>query len=244
VHEDPDTNESIWKSDRMVTQWVEGTTDRESRRTEQRRLMADLLPFAEDEAFTFVDLGAGTGAAAQVVLDRFSHARAILAEYSPQMAAEGERALSAYAGRFTYVEFDLARGEWPSEVPDDTDAIISSMSVHHLPDRRKRELFSEIRHHLAPGGWYLNYDPVATDDPVVEAAWLRAADRKDPEAAVRRLHRSPEEQRRFENHVRYMGPLDPQLEFLREAGFEGIDVYWKELDFVIYGGRRPNPPRG
>jgi tRNA (cmo5U34)-methyltransferase len=160
------------------------------------------------------------------------------------MIAEGERALSAYAGRFTYVGFDLAQGEWPSEVPEDTDAIISSMSVHHFPDRRKRALFSEIWHRLAPGGWYLNYDPVTTDDPVVEAAWLRAADRRDPEGAVRRLHRSPEEQRRFENHVRYMGSLHPQLEFLRDAGFDGIDVYWKELDFVIYGGRRPNPPSG
>jgi hypothetical protein len=36
-----------------------------------------------------------------------------------------------------------------------------------------------------------------------------------------------------------MIPLDPQVGFLREAGFEGVDVFWKELDFAIYGGRRP-----
>jgi hypothetical protein len=36
-----------------------------------------------------------------------------------------------------------------------------------------------------------------------------------------------------------MIPLDPQVAYLRAAGFEGVDVYWKELDFVIYGGRRP-----
>ncbi len=36
-----------------------------------------------------------------------------------------------------------------------------------------------------------------------------------------------------------MIPLDPQVGFLRAAGFEGVDVFWKELDFVIYGGRRP-----
>ena len=52
-------------------------------------------------------------------------------------------------------------------------------------------------------------------------------------------HRSPEEQFRYKNHVRYMIPLEPQLEYLRAAGFEGVDVYWKELDYVIYGGRRP-----
>jgi hypothetical protein len=42
--------------------------------------------------------------------------------------------------------------------------------------------------------------------------------------------------------VRYMIPLDQQVGYLREAGFEGVDVYWKELDYVIYGGRRPRRP--
>ena len=33
--------------------------------------------------------------------------------------------------------------------------------------------------------------------------------------------------------------LERQLGFLRDAGFEAIDVYWKHLDYVIYGGARP-----
>ncbi|MDA8314458.1 MAG: class I SAM-dependent methyltransferase [Actinomycetota bacterium] len=234
-----DTNDDVWKSDEMVAQWVAGAAERERRRAGQRRLMAELLPFDDDEAFTFVDLGAGTGAATKVVLDRFPRASAVLAEYSPQMTAEGERALSGYEGRFRYVEHDLARGGWPDELPSTVPAVISSLCVHHLPDPRKRALFSEIFEHLAPGGWYLNYDAVSTEDPVVEAAWLRAGDRLDPEAAAKRAHRSPEEERRHENHVRHMIPLAPQLGFLRDAGFEGIDVYWKELDYVLYGGRRP-----
>lgn len=237
--ETTDTNEDVWKSDHMVAQWVATADERERRRAEQRRLMADLLPFEDDEAFTFVDLGAGTGAATKAVLDRFPRTQAILAEYSPQMSAEGARALSAYEGRFTYVELDLACGEWPAEIPSGVPAVISSLCVHHLPDERKKELFSEIWHHLSPGGWYFNYDAVRSDDPLVEETWLRASDRQDPEAAAARLHRSVEEQRRYENHVRYMAPLAPQLDFLRSAGFEGIDVYWKQLDCVLYGGRRP-----
>ena len=74
---------------------------------------------------------------------------------------------------------------------------------------------------------------------MVEEAWQRAGDRRDPSAADKRHHRTPEEQFRYENHVRYMIPLDWQVGFLRAAGFEGVDVFWKELDFVIYGGRRP-----
>jgi tRNA (cmo5U34)-methyltransferase len=240
-----DTNAAVWKSEIGVSFWKSTRDDRERRRAAHRMLMAELLPFAPDEPFTFLDLGAGTGAAARTVLDQFTAAHAILADFSPQMMAQGAVELAPYEGRYTYVEFDLTRaGAWPTGIPDPVDAVISSLCVHHLNDERKQSLFGEIHGHLAPGGWYLNYDPVTPPDPVVEEAWLRAGDRRDPSAADKRAHRTPEEQFRYENHVRYMIPLDPQVGFLRAAGFEGVDVYWKELDYVIYGGRRsPARPR-
>jgi tRNA (cmo5U34)-methyltransferase len=235
-----DTNAAVWKSDLGVTFWKSRDSDRARRDAGHRELMAELLPFAADAPFTFVDLGSGTGAAARTVLDRYPAARAVLADFSPQMMAQGAVELEPYAGRYQYVEFDLtAAGGWPAAVPDPLDAAISSLSVHHLDDARKQSLFAEIRSRLAPGGWYLNYDPVLPPDPVVAEAWLRAGDRRDPAAADKRLHRTPQEQFRWENHVRYMIPLEPQLGFLRAAGFEGVDVFWKDLDFVIYGGRRP-----
>jgi tRNA (cmo5U34)-methyltransferase len=235
-----DTNAAVWKTDVGVNFWKSTEGDRERRRAAHRVLMAELLPFRTDEPFTFVDLGAGTGAAARTVLDYFPAAHAILADFSPQMMAQGLLELAPYEGRYSYVEFDLTRaGGWPAQIPVPVDAVISSLAVHHLKDERKQTLFSEILAHLAPGGWYLNYDPVKPPDPVVEEAWLRAGDRRDPAAAAKRDHRTAEEQFRYENHVRYMIPLEPQVAFLRAAGFEGVDVYWKELDYAIYGGRRP-----
>ena len=235
-----DTNAAVWKTDLGVTFWKSTEADRERRRAAHRDLMAELLPFGADEPFTFADLGAGTGAAARTILDRYPRAHAILADFSPQMMAQGVVELTAYQDRYTYVEFDLTRaGDWPAGIPAPVSAVISSLSVHHLNDERKQTLFAEILRYLAPGGWYLNYDPVQPPDPVVEEAWLRAGDRRDPSAAHKRAHRTTEEQFRYENHVRYMIPLDPQVGYLRAAGFEGVDVYWKDLDYVIYGGRRP-----
>ena len=241
MSENGDTNEAIWKSDSGVSYWVSTAEDRERRRSEQRRLMAALLPFADDEEFTFVDLGAGIGAAARAVLDHYPHATAVLAEYSPQMMAEGRRALAPYGDRWTYVEFDLARGPWPTWIPEQVDAVITSLCVHHLPDERKQQLFAEVLVRLAPGGWFLNFDPVRAEDPLVAAAWERTSERLDPTEVAKRAHRTAEEQHRYENHIRYMSPLPRQLDFLRGAGFEAIDVFWKELDYVIYGGRRPAP---
>ena len=54
-----DTNAAIWKSDIGVSYWKSRENDRVRRDAERRVLMAELLPFAPDEEFTFVDLGAG-----------------------------------------------------------------------------------------------------------------------------------------------------------------------------------------
>lgn len=233
------SNAAIWKSESSIAQWVATAEDRERGRARPRRLLGELLPFSEADAFTFVDLGAGTGAASQAVLDRYPNATAVLADYSSQMMEEGSRALAPYEGRYRYVEIDLDAGRWPAELAGELQAVISSLCVHHLPDQRKQRLFEEIFERLTPGAWYLNYDPVAADEPAVEAAWQRVVDERDPQAASKRANRSPAEQARWENHIRHIIPLAPQLGFLRTVGFEAVDAYWKELDHAIYGGRRP-----
>jgi SAM-dependent methyltransferase len=234
-----ESNAAIWRSDEHIAQWVATAEDRERHRHLHRLLLAALLPFGDDQPFTFVDLGAGTGAASRAVLAHFPRAEAVLADFSPQMMVEARSSMAPFEGRYRTVSFDLAAGVWPDELAGPFDCAISSLCVHHLPDDRKRDLFSEIFERLTPGGWFLDYDPVAAPDPDVEAAWQRAGDRLDPEAAAARTHRTPEQQQRWENHVRHISPLGSHLVWLREAGFRAVDVYMKQLDHVIIGGMRP-----
>lgn len=233
-----DTNAAIWQSTAIVQDREIMADRRERKNAAQWRLMSELLPFGEQDAFTFVDLGAGTGPAARAILDRYPRSTAILSDFSAPMMAAGEVGLLPYDGRFQYVEFDMSTNSWPSMIPTTLDAVVTSMCIHHMPDPRKQGLFAEILAHLAPGGWYLSYDSVSAADPVVAAAWDRV-DVLDPEAARQRLHGTPQERARRENHVRYLIPLAQQLSYLRSAGFEGIDVFWKRLGDVIYGGHRP-----
>jgi len=238
VEQQADTNAAIWKSDEIVSTWAAEAAARQRNHGARWQLMALLLPFAEHDAFTFLDLGAGTGNASQAILDRYPAARAILSDFSAEMMGAGELEMRRFAGRYEYVEFDMLAGEWPAAIPAAIDAVVTSLCVHHLPDARKQSLFAEIHQRLVPGGWYLNYDPVRSDDPTVAATWERAIDRVDPEAARKRHHRTAEEHARYANHVRYMVPLEQQLSYLRAAGFQGIDVHYKRLDYVIYGGQR------
>jgi tRNA (cmo5U34)-methyltransferase len=234
-----DDNATIWKSGDGVSTWLAGVEERELKYRPQWDLMGQLLPFNADDAFTVLDLGAGTGAAARTVLDRYPRSTAILADFSPAMMDEAASVMQPYAGRVEYVEFDMLAGEWPAAIPDSVDAVVSSLCIHHLPDERKQGIFAEILLRLVPGGWYFNLDPISTQDPAIDAVWLRTNDRLDPAGAHKRLHRTPEEHARYENHIRYIIPLDRQLGFLRSAGFQAVDVYWKQLDYVIYGGSRP-----
>src|SRR5919202_1192654 len=145
-----DTNAALWKSEEVARMFAAQAEQRERERADQLQLVARLLPFQPDDSFTFLDLGAGTGAAARAVLAEYPRATALLAEFSPQMAAEGERAMTDYAGRYRYVEFDLNTTKWPAEVPAQLDAVISALSIHHLPDTRKRTIFREIYQRLRP----------------------------------------------------------------------------------------------
>jgi tRNA (cmo5U34)-methyltransferase len=239
MDESTDMNAAIWQSADAVRTWTAEAKEHERNRAAQRRLMAALLPYGEQEAFTFLDLGAGTGAASRAILDLHPRSTAVLADFSAGMMAAGEREMRPFAGRFRYVEFDMSTGRWPAAIPAALDAVVTSMCVHHLPDERKQGLFAEIFDRLVPGGWYLNYDPVRAEDPVVDAAWQRVNDRVDPAAGGRRQDRTPEQQARYANHVRHIIPLSQQLRYLTTAGFQGVEVYWKRLESVIYGGYRP-----
>ncbi len=98
--------------------------------------MAELLPFAADEPFTFVDLGAGTGAAARVILDHFAAAQAIMADFSAQMMAQGEVELEPYEGRYSYVEFDLAAAGALAGRPARAGGRRDQLAVGAPPERR------------------------------------------------------------------------------------------------------------
>jgi tRNA (cmo5U34)-methyltransferase len=235
-----DANAAIWHSAEAVQAWAAEAGRQERDRQASRRFMAVLLPFAAQDEFTFCDLGAGTGAASRTILEMYPRCTAVLADFSAEMMRAGEREMEPFAGRYRYAEFDMsAGGEWPAGIPAVLDAVVTSMCVHHLPDDRKRGLFAEIFDHLVPGGWYLNYDPVRAPNALIEATWERVADRQDPGAADRRRYRSAVDQARWDNHVRHIIPLGQQLAYLRSAGFEGIDIYYKHLENVVYGGRRP-----
>jgi tRNA (cmo5U34)-methyltransferase len=92
----------------------------------------DAIPFAPGRV---LELGVGTGETTGRLLERYPEARVTGPDAQPEMV---------FAARELGIEVRLARMEDP--LPDGPwDLVLSVLSVHHLDDGQKRELFRRLR---------------------------------------------------------------------------------------------------
>jgi cyclopropane fatty-acyl-phospholipid synthase-like methyltransferase len=110
------------------------------------------------EVGRILDLGSGDGHMIAVLRERWPDAAAIGLDLSPAL-------IDAAQQRFAGVEEvgieahdlmqPLARTLGPFDV------VVSALAIHHLPDERKRSLFSEVFELLRPNGAFYDLDVVA-----------------------------------------------------------------------------------
>ncbi|RIX60421.1 class I SAM-dependent methyltransferase [Paenibacillus nanensis] len=173
-----------------------------------------------------LDLGAGTGLLSAMLLAKYPDARMTLIDFSSDML---EQAKARFAGndRIAYITADYT--SYPFDEP--FDAIVSSLSIHHLPHPQKQALFKSIRGWLKPGGRFINADQAAgaTElfDQTYRQLWLRdcAASGLNEDAIQASVKR-----RSFDINAK----LIQQLEWLQDAGFSDVDCVFKSNEFAVF----------
>jgi tRNA (cmo5U34)-methyltransferase len=195
------------------------------------RVAVELAPFPRDTVLDVVDLGAGTGLLSAFFADAFPRARFTLVDVSDEMLAQARARFAEAGDRFSYVVADYGT----TALSRDVQLVVSALSIHHLSDDGKRELFARIHAALVPGGTFVNADQILGATPEVEArnraAWLAATRRlgvpeADLAAAIERMrHDRP-------------ASLRDQLRWLEEAGFQDVDCAYQHYGFAVFGGRR------
>jgi tRNA (cmo5U34)-methyltransferase len=108
-----------------------------------------------------LDIGAGYGAFAAAVLDRFPNATAMGLDISEPMMMVGRERMAPYRDRFAYHVGDVADGQLPADLPAPFDAAVASASIVHLTTEAKRRLYAAVFHVLNRGGCFFNVDLVA-----------------------------------------------------------------------------------
>ncbi len=189
------------------------------------------IPFGVEDRLRILDLGAGTGLLSAVVAERFPGARLTLVDLSVEMLRVARRRFAAGAGRFEFRVMDFAR----KGLPGGYDLVVSALSIHHLTDGDKRELFEKVHGALVVGGCFVNLDQVLGETPQIESDyeewWLgrareAGASEDDLAAAFRRMRADK------------CATLAAQLGWLEDAGFEGVECRHKDHRFAVYAGRK------
>ena len=183
----------------------------------------------------FLDIGAGDGAMAALVRSIAPRAEAVLVDFSEPMLARAGARLGAEG--WTAVRGDLSTPGWRNGLPEGRyGAAVSSYAIHHLTPERKRALFAELFALLEPGAMFVNMDVVKIGGPldglfdeqiIANAAAMHPRSWQDGEEP-------------FDDHSEDRpDPADDQLAWLREAGFERVELQFKWAEGAIFGAIKP-----
>lgn len=175
-----------------------------------------------------LDVGAGTGLLSERVARALPDAELTLLDGSPAMLATARARLGAGPVHL-HQDFadDLPAGPW--------DAIVSALAIHHVEDEHKRRLFAQVHERMAPGGVFVNAEQVAGPTPHLDAVYADWHRTRCAELGTTAEEWAAAEQRMGFDHL---APLESQLHWLRDAGFEQVDCLFKQYGFAVIVARR------
>ena len=177
-----------------------------------------------------LDLGAGTGALSEAILEKCMESVVELLDVDDEMLARAEIRLQRFGERIR-----LRRQSFHDALPR-CDAVVASLALHHVLDLdAKAGLYGRIYDALAPGGVFVNGDATMPDD-----ASRRAADYAI--WAAHMVSRGIAEERAYGHFHEWSDedtyfPMERELEAMTRAGFDARCV-WSRIPISVLVGRK------
>jgi len=220
------TADEDWFDADFVANWLERQEQRRPERLRQYSMVRALFPRRPDETFRYIDIACGDGALDEMLLTRFTGAHATLVDGSPVMVERAKERLKPFGDRVTAVVGDLATAAWRDAVSGLFDVGVSTIALHNLEDPRLvRDLYREIYDVMADGGLFMNLEYVRAPSRALWPFYTHSS--ADPEGGWVMPIRNIRD---------FVGTVDEQLAWLREAGFGPVDCFWREFRLAIFGG--------
>ncbi|HLG69418.1 MAG TPA: class I SAM-dependent methyltransferase [Chloroflexota bacterium] len=227
THEHHDHHD--WHSAAYSREWMDRWERRPSRE-EQFSAAVKLLPFQQDEHFVLMDIGAGFGAFAAYILERYPKAEAILVDYSQAMLDLAKEQQQAYAGRLIYEQIDLSSPHCLEPLQSAGASLaVSAIAIHNLRDPQLIQgVYAQVAACLQTPGYFINLDYVLANQREADLYYRKLEAMADPSKADR-VGRVPN----------FPGTARDQLQWLAASGFDWADIPWKQgplsLLFAVKG---------
>jgi len=195
-------------------------------------LVADAARRATPHARALLDIGCGAGNYALKLLQALPDMSVTLVDLSrPMLDRAASRVSAATHARVEARQGDIREIDFGRET---FDVITAAATLHHLrTDDEWEQVFSACHQALRPGGSFWIADLVAHDSEAIQALmWSRYGD------YLTGLGGQAYRDRVFAYVEREDSPrsVTYQLDLLRRAGFDDVDVLHKQACFAAFGG--------
>lgn len=182
------------------------------------------------EAPTILDIGAGTGLFSSLLLEKYPNAKLTLIDLSENMLEQAKDRLKGIED-IEYIVADYTKHEFEKTY----DMIISSLSIHHLTEEEKRELYKKVFTLLNEGGIFVNADQVLGQTEFIESLYKNDWSQKIETSGLSRQQLDEAYER---TKLDKMSTLADQLKWMNESGFQDVDCVYKYFNFVVLFGRK------
>jgi tRNA (cmo5U34)-methyltransferase len=237
-------NDVVWQKSALAKNFLENVRAGIPYGVDQLEIMLRLTRARGEDVQTFMDLGCGGGALARAVLSEYPNGHGTLVDFSEPMLEAAHTQLDGYGDQLQFVQADLSGPEWKSGFETGFDVIVSGYAIHHLAHERKRALYQEIFDLLNPNGMFVNVEHVSSSTAWGEAQFDELM--IDSLLAHHTAHSSGKTRdqirdelvKRPDKVANILAPLETQLNWLREIGFQDVDCYFKVFELAVFAGRK------
>ena len=177
-----------------------------------------------------IDLGGGTGALAEAILESGASGTVELIDVDREMLAQARTRLGRFGERVRFTE-----GSFLGALPRCRGAA-ASLALHHVPTvEAKRALYRRVHDALEPGGVFVNADATMPAEPAgSEATWRAWADHMVRQGIAR--ERAFQHFEEWADEDTYF-PLEEELAAVASAGF-AAECVWREVGIAVVVGRK------
>jgi len=189
------------------------------------------MAVSSSENPSVLDIGAGTGLFSSFLLEKYPNASFTLIDISEKML-EVAKTRFRDLENIKFIADDYTKYDFGDER---YDVIISALSIHHLEDEQKRELYKKCYSILNFNGIFINAEQVLGEtsylDSFYKKEWKSSIERSDlpKEEVIAGYERMKLDKEATMNH---------QLSWLKEAGFSDVDCVYKYYNFAVFFGRK------
>lgn len=178
-----------------------------------------------------LDLGIGTGQTAIGLLEKFPKSRVTGIDLSPKMLEMAKNRLIKFSDRVKFIEEDIIDFK-PSQK---YDAGVAVLSVHHLNQKEKQQLFLKIFNSLNEKGIFVIGDMIMGDSEKetnqIEGGW--------EEYLIRKLGKKEAKNwMKIYKKEDIPDSINNQLQWLKKVGFSKVKCSWNKLNCAVFYGKK------